>query len=136
MSYQVMKRQRKLQGIFLVSKGSLKRHSWNGSGWCFQLYDILGKAKTIKLLKPLSSFQRRGMSRCNRGFSGQWNSSAWYCNAMGLPQWLSGKESPCNARDTGLISGLGRSPGGGHSNPLQYSSLENPMDWGAWWATV
>ena len=36
----------------------------------------------------------------------------------------------------GLIPGLGRSPGGGNSNPLQYSSLGNPMDRGAWWATV
>ena len=39
-------------------------------------------------------------------------------------------------RDMGLISGLGRSPGGGHSNPLQYSCLGNPMDRGAWQATV
>ena len=39
-------------------------------------------------------------------------------------------------RDTGLIPGLGRSPGGGHGNPLQYSCLENPMDRGTWWATV
>ena len=39
-------------------------------------------------------------------------------------------------RDTGSIPGLGRSPGGGHGNPLQYSCLENPMDRGAWWATV
>ena len=38
--------------------------------------------------------------------------------------------------DVGLISGLGRSPGGGHGNPLQYSCLENPMDRGAWWATA
>ena len=35
-----------------------------------------------------------------------------------------------------LISGSGKSPGGGHGNPLQYSCLENPMDRGAWWATV
>ena len=34
------------------------------------------------------------------------------------------------------LQGLGRSPGGGHGNPLQYSCLENPMDRGAWWATV
>ena len=50
-----------------------------------------------------------------------------------------GKESTCNAgdaRDVGLIPGLGRSPGGGHCNSLQYSCLENPMDRGAWWATV
>ena len=39
-------------------------------------------------------------------------------------------------RDMGSIPGLGRSPGGGHGNPLQYSCLENPMDRGAWWATV
>ena len=36
----------------------------------------------------------------------------------------------------GLVSGLGRSPAGGHGNPLQYPCLENPMDSGAWWATV
>ena len=41
-----------------------------------------------------------------------------------------------DARDTGLILGLGRSPGEGHGNPLQYACLENPMDRGAWWATV
>ena len=39
-------------------------------------------------------------------------------------------------RDTGSIPGSGRSPGGGHGNPLQYSWLENPMDRGASWATV
>ena len=39
-------------------------------------------------------------------------------------------------RDTGLIPGLGRSPGGGHGNPLQFSCLENPMDRGAWQGTV
>ena len=39
-------------------------------------------------------------------------------------------------RDTGSIPGSGRSPGGGHGNPLQYSCLENPMDRGASWATV
>ena len=50
----------------------------------------------------------------------------------GLPRRLSGKESTCNAEDTGSISGLGRSHGEGNGNPLQYSSLENPMDRGAW----
>ena len=39
-------------------------------------------------------------------------------------------------RDPGLIPGMGRFPGGGHSNPLQYSCLGNPTDRGAWWATV
>ena len=49
------------------------------------------------------------------------------------------KESACNvgdARDMGLIPGLGRSPGRGHSKLLQYSCLENPMERGARWATV
>ena len=41
-----------------------------------------------------------------------------------------------NARDSGLIPGSGRSPGGGHGNPLQYSCLKNAMDRGAWQATV
>ena len=56
-----------------------------------------------------------------------------------LPQCLSGKESAYNAGatgDAGLIPEFGRFPGGGHNNPLQYSCLENPMDRGAWWATV
>ena len=39
-------------------------------------------------------------------------------------------------RDTGSVPGSGRSPGGGHGDPLQYSCLGNPMDRGAWWATV
>ena len=46
------------------------------------------------------------------------------------------KNLPANAEDSGSISGSGRPPGGGHGNPLQYSGLENPMDRGAWWATV
>ena len=46
------------------------------------------------------------------------------------------KKTPANAGDAGLIRGSGRSPKGGHGNPLQCSCLENPMDRGAWWATV
>ena len=61
------------------------------------------------------------------------------CNWGGLlnfPGGSDGKASACNAGGTGSISGLGRSPGEGNSNPLQYSCLENLMDRGAWWATV
>ena len=47
-----------------------------------------------------------------------------------------GKESACNVGDLGSIPGLGRSPGERNGNPLQYSSLGNPMDRGAWQATV
>ena len=46
------------------------------------------------------------------------------------------KNSPANAGDVGLIPGLGNSPGVGNGNPLQYSCLGNPMDRGAWRATV
>ena len=65
------------------------------------------------------------MGRCSRGFI--------------LPGGLVVKNPPDNAgdiRDVGSIPGLGRSPGGGTGNPLQYSCLRNPMDEGAWWATV
>ena len=50
--------------------------------------------------------------------------------------WLSGKESTCNAGDMGLIPGPERCPGEENDNPLQYSCLGNPMDRGAWWASV
>ena len=50
--------------------------------------------------------------------------------------WLSAKILPGNEGDVSLILGLGRSPGEGNGNPLQYSCLEDPMDRGAWWATV
>ena len=67
------------------------------------------------------------------------------CQHKGLPYSYAGtsqvalavKNSPASAediRDSGSIPGLGRSPGGGHGNPLQYSCLENPMDTGAWGA--
>ena len=49
----------------------------------------------------------------------------------GFPGGSDGRESACNAGDSGLIPGLARSPGEGHSNPLQHSCLENPMDRGA-----
>ena len=54
----------------------------------------------------------------------------------GFPGGSEDKAYACNAGDLGSIPGLGRSPGEGNSNPLQYSYLENPMDREAWWATV
>ena len=54
----------------------------------------------------------------------------------GFPGGSNGKESACNAGDPGSIPGLGRSPGGGNGNPLQYSCLENSMDRGAWQTIV
>ena len=56
--------------------------------------------------------------------------------AEGFPGGSDGKESACNEGDPSSTPGLGRSPGEGNGNPLQYSYLGNPMDRGAWWATV
>ena len=53
-----------------------------------------------------------------------------------FPCGSDGKESACNARDPGLIPGLGRSPGKENGNPLQYSCLENSLDRGVWWVTI
>ena len=65
--------------------------------------------------------------------------SAWHVNY--LLSWSfscgsDGKESACNVGDSGSIPALGRSPGEGNGNTLEYSCLENPMDRGAWQATV
>ena len=54
----------------------------------------------------------------------------------GFPGGSEVKASASNVGDLGSIPGSGRSPGEGNGNPLQYSCLENPMDGGAWWATV
>ena len=65
--------------------------------------------------------------------------SSWPRNWTGVscvPAGSEGKASACNVGDLGLIPGLGRSSGEGNGNPLQYSCLENPMDRGAWWATI
>ena len=59
----------------------------------------------------------------------------WPCQRC-FPSGSDGEESACSAEDPGLIPELGRSPGEGNGNPLQYSCLENPMDGGAWWATA
>ena len=61
------------------------------------------------------------------------------CSFLYVPstgQWLNGKESTCNAGDSGSIPGLGRTPGEGNGNPFQYSCLGNPMDTGVRWVTV
>ena len=55
---------------------------------------------------------------------------------IGFPWWLNSKHLPVSERNVGLTPGLGRSPGGGNGNPLQYYCLENLMDFGAWLATV
>ena len=60
----------------------------------------------------------------------------WAPELLGFPCSSVNKESACSAGDLGSIPGLGRSPGEGNGNPLQYPCLENLMDRGAWWAVV
>ena len=66
--------------------------------------------------------------------------ASWICVAISFPVDFpggsDGKASAYKVRDPGSIPGLGRSPAEGNGNPLQCSCLENPMDGGAWWATV
>ena len=59
-----------------------------------------------------------------------------FITSQGFPGGSDGKSSACNVGDLGSIPGLGRSPGEGNGNPLQYSCLENSMDGGAWWAAI
>ena len=60
----------------------------------------------------------------------------WATSLMGFSGGSAVRNLPADVRDAGLIPGLGRSPGEGNGNPLQYSCLENFMDRGAWWAAV
>ena len=59
----------------------------------------------------------------------------WYDYNQGFPHGSGGKESACNGGDQSSIPGLGRFPGQGNGNPLQYSCPENSMNGGAWWVT-
>jgi len=59
-----------------------------------------------------------------------------YSYILGFPEGSDGKESAYNAGNPSLIPGSGRSSGGSHGNPPQYSCLENSINGGAWWATV
>ena len=69
-------------------------------------------------------------------FSGQGGICSWLMPLLGFPGGSEVKASACNAGDLDSIPRSGRSPGEGNGNSLQYSCLENPMDRGAWWATV
>ena len=57
---------------------------------------------------------------------------ATHSNSLALLWWLRQERIACKTEDLGSIPGLGRSPGGGRGNPLQYPCLENPMERGAW----
>ena len=118
--------------------------------------DIHFQEKKAKAKKGTISFSVCFTGNCYR-CSTQPKQPEWHLQALSFPGnytqllsikplqlWASQvvlvvKKPPANAgdlRDVGLIPGSGRSPRGGHGNPLQYSCLENPTDRGAWWAIV
>ena len=72
----------------------------------------------------------------HQDLSGSESQASGFLELASFPGGSEDKASACNAGDQGSIPGLGRSPGEGNGNPLQYSSLENPMDRGAWQATA
>ena len=88
-------------------------------------YDKLHKDNTLSL-KLLGWWEREERNTLCRKTSTDW----------GFPGGSVVKNPPANAGDAGLIPGSGRSPGEGNGNPLQYSCLRNPMNRGAWWATI
>ena len=88
-------------------------------------------ATRLALEKQPPYFQEKLVTICKTG----WKVNIWNGFHICLHSSV-GKESACSTGDPGLIPGSGRSPGAGNGNPLQYSCLENPIDRGAWWATV
>ena len=85
---------------------------------------VLKNVLTIGQFHSFPMLVKSCLKSCMLGFS------------MGFPGGSDDKESAFNVGDLGSIPGLGRSPGGRHGNPFQYSCMENPMDRGAWQATV
>ena len=102
--------------------------------WMWLLMDNVTPPSLSRLTKGLLGGESGGWAARTSLSPDYWYS--WNLGSPGLSWWLSGKESSCNAEDTGLIPRLGRPPGEGNGNPLQYSGLGNPMDREAWWVPV
>ena len=123
MSAQAKEGKKKERKEVVISKSHLKSHT----------YSLSQYFSTYRNYNSVESNQNSNENQCTlKKTKGD--------RVVNIPlDGLSGKESACNAGDTGdmgLIPGLGRSIGGGNNNPLQYSCLENPMDRGVWRATV
>ena len=101
----------------------------------------VAEAHGLRCPKACGTFPGQGLNLCllrQQDLSRQGSPcSDFRCHArLGFPGGSDGKEFACNAGDLGSIPGWGRSPGGGHGNPLQHSCLGNPMDRGAWRTAV
>ena len=101
------------------SPGPLVAIIWNKANFPFHQHGLL-----IGFWVIVSTMVLREQPDLTRSFSNSARNLSW-CSTMGFPESSAGKEFICNVGDLGLIPGLGRSPGGGHGNSLQYSCLEN-----------
>ena len=85
------------------------------------------------VIRDVTAYISTYLSLPLRSYSSKnWNLSMFYSHSIYSDQYLQNYCSYANAGDLGSIPGSGRSPGEGNGNPLQYSCLENPIDWGAW----
>ena len=110
------------------------RHCSN-KGYSFGYETFLLHTLLINCCMIISHFVTNHLTHKSVNFKFIYNKQ----HAQGFPGGSDGKESACNAgdaRDMGSFPGLGRSLGGGHGSPLQYSCLKNPMDKGAWLGTI
>ena len=116
---------------FITLRGNLRLRNSDQFTW--------EAASRIAIYRAVLGFhlkKRKGDKTSPKGFLIFWRVLRWLCTSQAA---LVVKNLPTNARDirdAGSIPGSGRSPGGGYGNPLQCSGLENPMDRGAWQATV
>ena len=124
-----------LPGFPCGSAGEESAHNAGDLGLIPELGRSPGKGKGYPLqysvLENLMDYTVHGVAKSQTRLSN--------FHTTGLPRWLIGQESACNAggaREASSIPPLGGSPGEGNGSPLQCSCLENVMDRGAWWATV
>ena len=110
----------------------IKTLPWNAS-WSL---GFLSTSYLFSLVGPAINLSQGQKTKSTPAFFLFFNLHCISCSVLRASLVVQTVESACSAGDRGSIPGSGRSPGEGHGNPLQYSCLENPMDRGAWWATV
>ena len=114
-----------MKGLQLVNVLSINQ--WGSNGYyfnhSFQMLNLNTLLKSKIIFHLLISSREKTLFKC-------------IAQKMGFSRWLSGKESVCQAGDSGSVPGSRRSSGEGNSSPLQNSCLGNPMNRGAKWATV
>ena len=114
--------------------------------YCLEDLDEVSQTRSYLKLSLKSAYNFTKLKRSKRVRAREGNSNykteVWKkvaSHVWSFPSWLNGKESTCQSRKHrghGFDPWVGKNPGGGNGNPLQYSCLGNPMVRGAWWATV